>query len=794
MDGNKSSSTPPTKRLYNLPSLETIQEESRSTKYDQLAQLGRWDDFRNTTAKDKSSETDDSILHRLEYEDVEDPSSTVGYLKNYYNQVTDTELVSYFNDRYDVNEGILLTTKDFTYIRKDNNIYRRRVTNSTALLRPSKLNDMNSTSNEDLSQLGASSHSTLSTSLPTKVKPPPEWENSVYAEIMGGAKSKIKTETETNVNNLGFDYTPNKSTKYIEASSFNKHARKQESNTELNLLSFEAVDKLGEGINELKRASFEKLKEQYKNNLTTFKVSNSQFLISKQVFDFEMKQKPEKDRDNELIASHLSLKSSLADQEIRLKELENKIKEIAQRKSPYCVSDISMPKLGNIETFDADAIKMFPVVGSDEDIPIKDLFDMLSEWAEDIGLSEKALKRAIFGRLRGQRAKAWLSYQKQPLKEAITSLSLLFDKNDNPLKYATEIKNFSKDPNEDIQNSVERLIRAINKYLENRSDHDKKVLRFEYLKEKLDKLLSPRAQGEVFKYIESKRQVGEEVTERELVSLIYKEDMFDQRSEANQSFVKLQNINVESSSQNSNYFEEDVDDLCDRFNESLEINAVEHKRPFSSISNDSRPDSRNFKQIRPNERRMISPVRRQGGSNPIVVGNQGQPLIRVGNPNPNNRWHNKSSHNSNSRLSQNNQQPSDNFRNLYARNAPLQQQQPSDNFRSLYARNAPLQQQNSRPQMRYNRSANFDRRFQSNGYNRRQYQNNGYRSGFNQDRGNLQHNLQFKTDPPAIYQQITFQELNSTCLECPKEVGDHLKIDCPDFKVFRKAPTKEQWT
>ena len=197
----------------------------------------------------------------------------------------------------------------------------------------------------------------------------------------------------------------------------------------------------------------------------------------------------------------------------------------------------------------------------------------------------------------------------------------------------------------------------------------------------------------------------------------------------------------------------------------------------------------------PNERRMISPVRRQGGSNPIVIGNQGQPLVRVGNPNPNNRWHNKSRQNSNGRFSQSNQQGSQDFRNLHSRNAPLQQQ-------------------DFRPQTRYNRNADSDRRFQSNdysrpqyqnsgfnrpqyqnnGYNRSQYQNNGYNNGFNQNKGNLQHNLQFRTNPPAIYQKITWQELNSICVECPQGVEEHTKAKCPNFTVFQKAPTKGNQT
>ena len=102
MDSKKRSSSPLTGTRPRFSSLDTIQEESKRSNYDQNS----WEDFRETKKQEKNLETDDSILRRLENEDVEDPSSTVGYLKNFYNQVIDAELVTYFNDRYDVDEGI----------------------------------------------------------------------------------------------------------------------------------------------------------------------------------------------------------------------------------------------------------------------------------------------------------------------------------------------------------------------------------------------------------------------------------------------------------------------------------------------------------------------------------------------------------------------------------------------------------------------------------------------------------------------------------------------------------------
>ena len=56
-----------------------------------------WEDFRNQTSDTKNTAFDASVLSRLENEDVEDRSSTVGYLKHIYCKVVDPELIEYFN-------------------------------------------------------------------------------------------------------------------------------------------------------------------------------------------------------------------------------------------------------------------------------------------------------------------------------------------------------------------------------------------------------------------------------------------------------------------------------------------------------------------------------------------------------------------------------------------------------------------------------------------------------------------------------------------------------------------------
>ena len=578
---------------------------------------------------------------------------------------------------------------------------------------------------------------------------------------------------------------------YIEAKSLNRHARKIEPfNVKLNMFSSEYLDQLEKEVNQLKKPSFDKLKEKYINNTTTLINSNSQYVVSKQLFDNEL-QKPEIERNDAVITAHHYLKKSMDEQKCRLKQLEEKLVELSKRKSVYDVSEISMPKFGKKEHFDADYLKMFPLVGTDEDISIKDLFGMLAQFAEDCGLSENALKRAVLSRLRGQRAKVWVSYQNKSLKEAITSLSLLFDKNESPLKYANEIKNFTRNPNEDIKNCVQRLIGAVEKYLENKPNREKQVLKMEYIKDKLDKLLSPTALREVHKMIENKHQLGEEVSEKQLLTCIYKEDMFDKRTENNQNYIKLQNINVGNNTQEGIDFNEndDIDSLSDGLYD-LELNAAEHKRPFEDVDS-SQPS---FKHAR-NDRKILHPVRRMDGSNPIVIGNQGKPLIRIGNPNPNNRWHNRNNQNnpSNTKFNQggNPAYKTNQFRDLHARNAPLQQQS---------------YQQNSRPQMRYNRSIDFDRYQNNTGYKtsyngsngNRNYktnqQFNQYRNGSNPRGNTLQHNLQFRTDPTAIYQQITLKEMNSICLECPREDGQHQKYNCPKTTYFRQSTRPEKGT
>ena len=783
-----------------------------------------------------------ATLHRLENEDVVDRNNVLHLGGSEYFEVIDPELKAYFKDTFGQIDKLQHTTNKFVYIGREERIFRKPVQTSNTLhdkekaevheddsitLLSSKLAQQ-SFSNEQASSLepkidlsrnpsdnefGARQKTTIfsprkrsqdliqppkldtfkqTNHSPRKrsedsiqhpkldtfktISPPVGWTNDIYNDIITANKNDDEI-----VNH-----------KYIEAKFLNKKPARRlsfreetEKENDFTFLSAEYLEQLSSEVNELKKKELDTLKDKYLNAVTTFNVSNSQYMLSRQVYDLE-KQKPN-DRDEAFIASHLSLKKSILDQTTKLKSLKTQIEDLASRKSPYYQNEIPMPKLGKMETFNPEQIKLYPIIASDEDISIKDLFTSLCPWAEDQGLSERALKMAIQSRLRGSRLKAWFQYQKQPLKEAITSLSLLFDKSESPMKYANQIKDFRKLKDEDIQNSVERLMGAVNKYLENRSDHDRKVLRLEILKEKLEKLLSARAQREIFRKIEEKHQLGEEITEKELISSIYKEDTFDKRSEARQSYISLQNVNINHNDiedSNSSFY----GDLCEDFNE-LELNAAEHKRR-ADIPSDER---QSFKHARTHDRPILNPVRKQ---NPVVIGNQGKPLIKVGNPNPNNRWHNRTNTLQSERLHPSIYNPRREFMN--SRNAPLEQQnekmhQPSYNPKREFTNsiNEASEQQNVRyqPTEYYYtnkfRGGNKTRNYQPTNYgNRAQFRQN--RNGFTPNRPGLKHNLQFRTNPPEIQQRIALEELNSICVECPKEEGQHTVGQCP----FHMAPNQ----
>ena len=85
MEVNNSASSSSTGTKSKIQPLGTFQEENHN-----------WDDFRNNSFEDSFFDPHASVLNRLENEDVEDTSTSVGYLKHIYFKVVDPELIEYF--------------------------------------------------------------------------------------------------------------------------------------------------------------------------------------------------------------------------------------------------------------------------------------------------------------------------------------------------------------------------------------------------------------------------------------------------------------------------------------------------------------------------------------------------------------------------------------------------------------------------------------------------------------------------------------------------------------------------
>ena len=191
MEGKNNSRYTGTKRKI----LPTINEESSESNWGQ-----NWEEFRNPTVNLDTS-MNESVLIRLENEDVDDPNCKVGYLKHYYNKVTDPELIEYFKEEYDIGsgDGILTKTSSHQYIKKEGKIYRRKLFPHSDFKVEEESKDLNQmdfslkpptfSNDKSESQFEASS-------LPKKIQPPLDWTKSVYSDIMRGVKTKSETPTK----------------------------------------------------------------------------------------------------------------------------------------------------------------------------------------------------------------------------------------------------------------------------------------------------------------------------------------------------------------------------------------------------------------------------------------------------------------------------------------------------------------------------------------------------------------------------------------------------------------------
>ena len=746
-----------------------------------------------------------STLVRLEDEDVTDPYSSVSYFGSNYLEVIDPEIIEVIRDTFNNIDALRFTSEKYIYIGKQNRIYRKPILGKVeevssllgaeAIVKPiihkSLLDDVVGKKASNSVEILPDQVTKATGETKQKIKPSYEFKSNIYSDIMSGKNSDRNSDEEYSWLEDRIKRVEKKKDKTL--SSKSDH------------FSLKELNKIEKDISAIKSAEFQKYKECYSTNLTSLNVCKNQIKLSEPRY-FKEISKVSQEQDKDFINGHISLKETVSELEMKLIEIKENIEGLVNRKSPYSYGDIKMPKFGKKDSFQTESVKLFPIVSSDEDISIKDLFTCMSEWSENEGLSESALKRAIFSRLRGPRAKSWITYQKQPIKEAITSMIMLYDKHDSPMKYSNLIKDFKKLPNEDIQNSVGRLIHATNKYLEFRPSSEQKVIRREILISKLGILLSARGYSEVFRKLEETKQLGCDLSEKELLSLIYTEDMFDKRSNMD-NYLQINNIN-----------REDAEDLC----EDLELSAIEHKRkPGDPLDTPifRRPD---FKQAKTTSepslyRPIITPKRtipNYSSNKPIMVGRDNRSYVKIGNPNPNNKWHNRENY----RESNHHRYGYDDRKAfISSRNAPLVQQNPRLGQDRRY-NNEEFRRHNNQGHgnYRYDNQRFDSEKYRNQRYNGQRYDRDYYykpqtrvshpldpsyqrkpqynnQNDFRQNRNNfhngIRHNVHVRANPARLFQSITVEELNSLCIDCPRKVEEHKISECPNLtgQVFRKA-------
>ena len=547
------------------------------------------------------------------------------------------------------------------------------------------------------------------------IYPPKEWKDGIYSDIQQKSRNE---QASLQADNFDFvDISRKIPPHNRRRKAVSEHQREFQSlaranpsfelnhvvdnEPEFNFLTSADLERMEGESSSLKSPEFKRLKEAFlmrKNILQSYQMQNG---MSRPMFLLELR-KPVDQRNNDIIENHNILQAAIRESRDQLLKVQKELQALEDKKSPY-VTEIKVPKFGKNDLPQTDILKMLPIVKNDDDISLRNLYDLIVKYGTKMQLSEDGYKYAITSRLKGKRAKAWLALQKYPLKEAITSLISMFDKQDSSFKYATKIQQFKKLAKEDVNNSITRLIKYCNKAHPTKSEEVLKVLRCEIIMQKLDKLLSPRAIREIFRISEKKAQLGEELSEKELIDTIITEDMFDQRSEG-RSFVELHNMSKRHK------IEYDSDQEYRRLSDSdsdFEINAIEHKRgPIDDgtpstyqkqAKTDSNPEiHRKFLNARRSSSNPEGRIRsasgtqirtdqngqrpyQEQGRRPIMVGKDNNPYIKVNSPNPNNKWHQKFANRTDRSQGQSNastnrfiSEPRRNLREfLSSRNAPL---------------------------------------------------------------------------------------------------------------------------
>ena len=277
--------------------------------------------------EDKPSASLENVdaLERLENEDVEDRFSRIKYAGMIHVEVIDEELKEYFREQqkdHNLN-GMLRTTRNYSYVGKDNKLYRKPVGKyiedeedyGMELVKPiltnSLLDDViNSTdfsNNMNNDNMNRSAQAAKLTGTKQKVLNPPQpWKSNIYSEIMAGRNSDRYSESEDEGDNRDYTWLEEQTTKV------KKEKVKKQKHTEIalqtNHLTLKELEKIEKEIPSIKIEEFSKLKDQYFTTYTTLQVSENQLSFSEPRYLIET---GKKDQDRYFIKQHSLLRGPI---------------------------------------------------------------------------------------------------------------------------------------------------------------------------------------------------------------------------------------------------------------------------------------------------------------------------------------------------------------------------------------------------------------------------------------------------------------------------------------------------
>ena len=337
---------------------------------------------------------------------------------------------------------------------------------------------------------------------------------------------------------------------------------------ELNILSTAELEQLEQEVGYLKLSDFTQLREKYESrNLTLYSLKH-QLLAYSEKYQNELK-KAKAEQDTEVLQQYTSLEKEINTLTSQLEKIEQKVMEMIDTPSPFAIANVKMPKIGTEDTYHHKKLEILPY--TDDKTSVREVWNFLVEVGEDLKLSEKGFKRALWSRLNSEQRDSFDTYKEQPLKEAIQSLIRHYD---NPMKtyhFLDFIQNFSRKPSENITNAIYRLLSYVDKAFRNPAkkgteDKDLKVLRIRTLEDKLRGLCKSKDMfTNITKKLDRIKEQNKNPTIQDIIQAAQIEEESYERGEMSKVALHLNhmdtcdlnNLDVEEKNQYEGFVEED---------------------------------------------------------------------------------------------------------------------------------------------------------------------------------------------------------------------------------------------